>query len=259
VKKLNFDFFLFFQALGWQFGRRPDVITPWKSVLSPSSGFFCAFLTSTTWDPHGATAGRKMSFLKRSAFLPLVRRRLPSAGDCRRAVCDALAKIAEPFKPKYMKVLTDISLLAPTPAARRICGRNSESRPAVPLCRQSRVYQGIDLLLESVALASASDRISFSSSSAAPRITSRTTRTSHCVSAFRTRALRRPRPDPDGRSFQAADVLVLADPRRQHTMKIYSYMDSGRASSHQPVHAHAGADARRRYAGEPRPDAFARP
>jgi len=267
MKKLICDFFLFFQALGLAIRRRPDVIHAVEEsvFIALKVGFLLRI--PYVYDMDSSMARQlveKMSFLK--PLGPFFR--WCEGVAIRRAiavvpVCDALAKIAEPFKPKYMKVLTDISLLrADTGGAQDLRKEFGVHGPLFLYVGNLESYQGIDLLLESVALAvrERPDIVLVIVGGAANHL-----------AYYKDIALRLgiqdrvhfagPRPVTQMADlFQAADVLVSPRIQGDNTpMKIYSYMDSGRAVLATNLFTHTQVltpDVA--MLAEPRPDAFAR-
>ena len=149
-------------------------------------------------------------------------------------VCDALAEIAGQYQPRRVAILRDISLLAvdrqSSPGARSLKDELRIDGPTVMYIGNLEPYQGIDLLLESFALAKRevpSAQLVIVGGSAAG------------VRQYRERSdlLRLngsvhfvgPQPvDLLTRCFASADVLVSPRITGGNTpMKIYSYLDSG--------------------------------
>ena len=179
------------------------------------------------------------------------------------AVCDALAEIARRAGAERVFVLRDISLLSPdyAPAPAGVSAPLDVQRPCLMYIGNLEPYQGIDLLLESFALALKSMPEMFLA-----------------VIGGNERAIRRyrakcdslgieprvkffgPRPPAEMRSlFAQADILVSPRIKGINTpMKIYSYMQSGKPilATDLPTHTQALDSSIALLAG-PSPDKFA--
>jgi glycosyltransferase involved in cell wall biosynthesis len=150
-------------------------------------------------------------------------------------VCDALAAIAEQYQPRRLAVLRDISLLAADQRASLDAGSLKDELRidglTVMYIGNLEPYQGIDLLLESFALArrevpSTQLVIVGGSREAVRRYRERSEllRLNDSVHFIGPQPLNRL-----AECFASADVLVSPRITGGNTpMKIYSYLDSGR-------------------------------
>lgn len=166
-------------------------------------------------------------------------------------VCDALAEIAARYHPRAITVLRDVSLLSMNPDA---AGDSPPVReelglagPLVMYVGNLERYQGIDLLLESFAIAHRR-----APSAALVIVGGTRTGIEQYEEKARQLGLERmvrfvgPRPVAQlGRYLRAADVLVSPRLAGGNTpMKIYSYLDSGTAvlATRLPTHTQVMTD-----------------
>lgn len=150
-------------------------------------------------------------------------------------VCDALAEMAGRYQPRRVAVLRDVSLLSVdgevTHHARSLKDELRISGPIVMYIGNLEPYQGIDLLLESFALAKrevpSAQLVIVGGDSAGVRLYRQ-----RCKRLDLTGSVHFVGPQPVNRlqeCFACADVLVSPRITGGNTpMKIYSYLDSGR-------------------------------
>jgi glycosyltransferase involved in cell wall biosynthesis len=151
-------------------------------------------------------------------------------------VCPALAELAQKHRPAKLVLLSDISLLfdapsRPAPGLRQELDIPSSSTCFMYIGNLER-YQGIDLLLESFALArQAIEDISLVIVGGTPgKITMYREKAAALDIADKVHFTGPKDSAMMGSLFQEADVLVSPRCKGLNTpMKIYSYLDSGRA------------------------------
>jgi glycosyltransferase involved in cell wall biosynthesis len=151
-------------------------------------------------------------------------------------VCDALAQIASRYHPKRLVVLRDISLLSrngqPTPSSGSVKQDLGLSGPIVMYVGNLERYQGIDLLLESFAIAHrripTACLVIIGGQPAHIRLYQREAQARGLDHAVHFLG---PRPVAQMADYlEAADVLVSPRLAGGNTpMKIYSYLDAGKA------------------------------
>jgi glycosyltransferase involved in cell wall biosynthesis len=154
-------------------------------------------------------------------------------------VCDALARTAESAGARRIVLLRDVSLLQPAhPNAPDVATLRAEAGAAEPgtvlamYVGNLERYQGVDLLLDAFARAVAdAPRLRLAVVGGAPADVARYARKVEAAGLGGLVRLLGPRPVAQlGEYLAAADVLVSPRTHGENTpMKIYSYMDSGRA------------------------------
>lgn len=150
------------------------------------------------------------------------------------AVCDALAETARQYGARRVVVLRDVSLLDPADASRGVNGSRSDGAadgPVVLYAGNLEPYQGIDLLLESFAMARQAvgqGRLVIVGGNEADRLAYG--RRAQALAVGAHVEFLGPRPLAElGRHLAQADILVSPRVAGGNTpMKIYSYLDSGR-------------------------------
>jgi glycosyltransferase involved in cell wall biosynthesis len=150
-------------------------------------------------------------------------------------VCDALAEMAGQYQPRRLAVLRDVSLLSvdgnPSPNGQSLKDELRISGLTVMYIGNLEPYQGIDLLLESFALAKrevpSAQLVIVGGDAAGVRLYRH-----RCERLNLTDSVHFVGPRPVNRlaeCFACADILVSPRITGGNTpMKIYSYLDSGR-------------------------------
>jgi glycosyltransferase involved in cell wall biosynthesis len=201
-------------------------------------------------------------------LLPLLRRVEQWAvrtADVVAPMCRALARYAAGVRaaPDDVVVLHDVPVIGePATRSRERAATNGSSHRCLALyVGNLEPYQGIDLLLDAAALFPSSPSIEIQVVGGPP----------DAVERFRARAARRglddrirflgPRPLTQlGQLLAAADVLLSPRSKGQNTpLKLYSYMESGRAILATRLEAHTQVlDESTALLVEPEPEAYAR-
>jgi glycosyltransferase involved in cell wall biosynthesis len=238
LKKLGCDVLFFAQALRLVARRRHDLVHAVEEAVFMAIVIRRLFGVPFVYDMDSSMSQQVIakypSIAWMGGWIRACEERAIRSAEAVVPVCDALAEIAEQYQPRRVAILRDISLLAvdrqSSPGGRSLKDELRIDGPTVMYIGNLEPYQGIDLLLESFALAKrevpAAQLIIVGGSAAGVRQYRersdflRLTGSVHFVG---------PQPvDLLTTCFASADVLVSPRITGGNTpMKIYSYLDSG--------------------------------
>jgi glycosyltransferase involved in cell wall biosynthesis len=177
-------------------------------------------------------------------------------------VCEALAEQISPYRPRRMCILHDVSLLHPTDVkVEDLRATLGVQGPLVMYVGNLEPYQGIDLLLDSFAqVAQQNEHAHLVIIGGAKADVDAYTRKADAQGLSKRVHLIGPRP-VDALAAYLAQADILASPRIKGTntpMKIYSYLDSGKAvvATNLPTHTQVMNERVAKLAA-PNPAAFA--
>ena len=256
-KKLVCDFVFFFKALGLACRTRYDLVHAVEESVFAAMAIKALRKTPYLYDMDSSIADqiteKHFGLHWLSGFFRWCEARAIRHAEAVMPVCDALAEIAERYYPKAMTVLRDISLLSLNHQQLGDCSTvrqelGASTDPIVMYVGNLERYQGIDLLLESFAIAhqqvptaqlvviggTAQGIERYQAKAAALGVGDAVRFAGSKPVANLARYLR------------AADVLVSPRLLGGNTpMKVYSYLDSGTAvlATNLPTHRQVMTDA----------------
>ncbi len=265
-KKLVCDVFLFGKAIRAAFGRRYQVVHAVEEGVFIALAIKLVFGIPYVYDMDSSLFQQTIEKYPRLKFLsPLLRsleRLAVRNAEAVLPVCDALAEAIAVHRPNKIVVLHDVSLLngAPQPGESGIREELSIDGVMLMYVGNLEEYQGIDLLLDSMALTLQKGALSD-----LVIIGGKTADIDKYEAKARVLGIRErvhflgPRPVENLASYLSeADILVSPRTRGQNTpMKLYSYLHSGTAvlATDIPTHTQV-ATSRVAYLADPTPEAF---
>ncbi len=264
LKKLVCDVFLFFKALGRVLFHRPDVIHAVEESVYMALFFRAAFRIPYVYDMDSSLAAQLVEKMPR--LKPFSRFFRWCEGLAIRhalmviPVCEALAQAARQQGAREVHLLTDISLLEPSPEPADLQRHFPLVGAVFMYVGNLEAYQGIDLLLAAFAQASTQAEMTLFIVGGTARHIAQYQKKAEDLGLGRTVHFTGPRP-PAMMSALFAEADVLVSPRIQGEntpMKIYSYLDSGKAvlATRLPTHTQA-IEPDCALLADPTPEAFA--
>lgn len=257
IKKLVCDYVFFFKALGLAFRTRYDLVHAVEESVFVALVIKAFRKTPYLYDMDSSMVEQILENFPAVGFMGGWLRAWEGAAIRHAAavmpVCDALADIALRFNPKTVTVLRDISLLSLNNEAlrdrstvRQELGASTD--PVVMYVGNLERYQGIDLFLESFAIAQSQvPKAQLVVIGGTPAAISRYQQKAQALGLRKAVCFVGPRPVSRLAEYlKAADVLVSPRLLGGNTpMKIYSYLDSGTAviATDLPTHRQVMTDA----------------
>ncbi|OGV46608.1 MAG: hypothetical protein A2X46_13670 [Lentisphaerae bacterium GWF2_57_35] len=264
LKKIFCDVFVFFKALRQAMFNRPDVVHAVEESVYMALVFRGLFQMPYVYDMDSSMAAQlveKMPRLKPlRGFFQWWEGLAVRHAEIVIPVCQALAQIAEKEGARSIRILNDISLLQPNGSSAHLRRDYPTSGTVFMYIGNLESYQGIDLLIEAFAIAGSKKEMTLFIVGGIPEHIEKYRRLAANKDIGARVHLVGPRsPNLMSALFAEADVLVSPRIKGENTpMKIYSYLDSGKAvlATRLPTHTQV-IDPDAALLADPTPDALA--
>jgi glycosyltransferase involved in cell wall biosynthesis len=264
LKKIFCDVFVFFKAFRQVLCNRPNIIHAVEESVYMALLFRAIFRVPYVYDMDSSMAAQlveKMPGLKfLSGFFQWWEGLAIRRAQMVIPVCQALAQIAKKEGARSLRILNDISLLQPTHEQVALRKDYPTTGTVFMYIGNLEGYQGIDMMIDAFALASAKKDMTLFIVGGTPEHIEKYRRMAQLKGCGTKIHLVGPRsPSLMSALFAEADVLVSPRIKGENTpMKIYSYLDSGKAvlATRLPTHTQV-IEPDTALLAEPTPEAFA--